>query len=130
MRNLRRSPAAPIIIIVVLAGCSAPGPSASAPETDGLASPSPVAATQTVESDEAARDIDQLISTLDSVHPNAWHGIDREDFVAALDGYEADYTPDEAVVELMRVVALLSRQGRDGHQFAVPCPAARGRRSR
>ena len=31
-----------------------------------------------------------------------------------------EYTPEEAVVELMRVVALLSREGRDGHQFAFP----------
>jgi hypothetical protein len=77
-----------------------------------MGSRSPVAATQTAASDEVARDLGQLISALDSIHPNAWHGIDREDFVAALDAYEAalpNYTPDEAVAELMRVVALLSR---------------------
>jgi hypothetical protein len=49
--------------------------------------------------------------------------VGREEFVAALTEYGAslpDLTPDEAVVGLMRVWAMLSREGRDGHQFALP----------
>ncbi len=108
----------------MLAGCGGSGPSASAGETDATASTAP---SETPAPDRVARDLDQLLSALDSVHPNAWHSISREDFVAALDAYEAaipDFTPEEAVVELMRVVALLSREGRDGHQFAVPQPGS------
>ncbi len=120
MRNRLRTPAATLLALLVAAGCAAPGPSASQADASASPSASPAA---TPEPDRVARDLDQLVSSLDSTHPNAWHGIAREEFVAALDGYEAalpGYTPEEAVVELMRVVALLSREGRDGHQFAIP----------
>ena len=112
---------------IVLAACTAPdrpppqradAPTASAPTPARRPSPTASPATST-----------SCCRALDSTHPDAWHGIAREDFVAALDEYEAalpDYTPDEAVVELMRVVALLSREGRDGHQFAVPQPGSEG----
>jgi hypothetical protein len=126
LRMRKRSLA--ILVSLVLAGCAALGPSPSATPTDAAASPT-AAPAATLEPDRVARDLDQLVSELDSVHPNAWHGIDREEFVAALDAYEAalsGYTPDEAVVELMRVVALLSREGRDGHQFALPRPGSEG----
>jgi hypothetical protein len=79
---------------------------------------------------EAVRgDLDRLLDALDSTHPDAFHGIARADFVAALDAYAAalpELTADESVVELMRVVALLSREGRDGHQFALPQPGNEG----
>ena len=115
-----------LLLLLALAGCGGSRPSASAVETDAPPSASAVPS-ETPAPDRVARDLDQLLSALDSVHPNAWHSISREDFVAALDSYEAalpDFTPDEAVVELMRVVALLSREGRDGHQFAVPQPGS------
>jgi len=66
---------------------------------------------------------------LDRSHPNAWHGIDRDEFVAAIEAYRValpGYTPEEAVVELMRVTSLLSREGRDGHQFALPQRGSEG----
>lgn len=115
-----------VVLLLLLAGCGGSSPSASPPETDASASSSAVPSS-TPGPDRIARDLDQLLSALDSVHPNAWHSISREDFVAALDAYESalpDFSPDEAVVELMRVVALLSRDGRDGHQFAVPQPGS------
>ncbi len=115
-----------LLLLLVVAGCGGSGPSPSAVETDPPASAS-AAPSETPAPDRVARDLDQLLSALDSVHPNAWHSISREDFVAALDSYEAalpDFTSEEAVVELMRVVALLSREGRDGHQFAVPQPGS------
>jgi hypothetical protein len=115
-----------LILLLVLAGCGGSAPSASPLETDASA-PASAAPRETPAPDRVARDLDQLLSALDDVHPNAWHSISREDFVEALDAYEAalpELTPDEAVVELMRVVALLSRDGRDGHQFAVPQPGA------
>jgi len=117
-----------LLLLLVLAGCGGSGPSASGVETDAPASASATPSV-TLAPDAVARDLDQLLSALDSVHPNAWHSTSREDFVAALDSYEAalpDFTPDEAVVELMRVVSLLSRDGRDGHQFALPRPGSEG----
>ena len=56
-------------------------------------------------------------------HPAPFHGISREDFVGALDGLKAgidQMSPASALVETMRLTALLSRRGRDGHQFAIP----------
>lgn len=119
--------AAVAVLLLVLAGCAASGPSATTAGAEGSPMPSPPP--QPSDLDGVARDLEQLVSSLDSTHPDAWHGIAREDFVAALDEYEAalpEYTPEEATVELMRIVALLSREGRDGHQFAIPQPGSEG----
>ncbi len=108
-----------LVSSLLLAGCatSTPTPSASA-------GPS-AAATQ----DAALADFDLLLEQLERIHPEPWHGIAREDFVAAmteLKGRFGELSPDEGVVELSRLVALLSRAGRDGHQFAVPANGADG----
>ena len=71
----------------------------------------------------AADDLAMLLENLERSHPEPFHGVSRDAFVAALGAYEASLpalTPDEAVVGLMRVWAMLSREGRDGHQFAFP----------
>ncbi len=76
-----------------------------------------------------AEDVDALLDALDGIHPEAFHGISREEFVAALDAYVEELpglTAEESVVGLMRVTALLSREGRDGHQFALPQPGHEG----
>jgi hypothetical protein len=70
----------------------------------------------------ASGDLDLLLTRLESTHPEPFHGISREDFVAALDDLRhrlPDLTANQAVVEVSRVVAMLSAEGRDGHQFAV-----------
>ena len=94
---MRKSAGPPValLLVVVAAACAGPGPSASPGGTDAAASllstPEP-----TPEPDGVGADLEMLVSTLDRVHPNAWHGIAREDFVAALDAYGAalpGYTP-------------------------------------
>jgi hypothetical protein len=113
--------------MVVLAGCGASASSASPAQTDAPPSPPAAAPAETLEPDRVGRDLDQLVAALDTVHPDAWHSIDRAAFVGELDAFEAELqglTPEEAVVELMRIVALLSRGGRDGHQFALPQPGS------
>jgi hypothetical protein len=116
-----------LLLALAVAGCAS-GPATPSPvETDAPAPRSAPSPTGTIVADGAAADLDLLVSTLDRVHPDAWHGIAREDFVAALDAYEAalpGHTAEESVVELMRVTALLSRAGRDGHQFALPQPGS------
>ena len=118
-----------LLVAIVVAGCASPTPTATERGTDTPAPPSPSAPAVTAEPDPATLDLEGLLSSLDRTHPNAWHGIEREDFVAALDAYEAalpGYTREEAVVELMRVTGLLSREGRDGHQFALPLNGSQG----
>lgn len=71
----------------------------------------------------AADDLAMLLETLERSHPEPFHGVSREEFVAALTAYEEalpGLTPEESIVEFMRVWAMLSREGRDGHQFAFP----------
>lgn len=120
-----------VVLLTLAAGCAAPLPSPTptlnpsptegTPETDAP-EPSPSL-------DAIATDLDRLLRALDSTHPEPFHGISRDDFAAAVNEYlEAlpGLTPHEAVVELMRTVALLSREGRDGHQFALPMPGRQG----
>ena len=102
------------ILLLSLVGCSPGSPS---PTADGSAGAS------VGDLSGARADLDHLLEALERTHPDPWHGIPREEFVAALDDLKArlgDLSPDETAVELMRVTALLSRQGRDGHQFAIP----------
>ena len=106
---------------MVLAGCTEPGSSAS-PESVAP-SPGTHAPAPSVPTDAVRADLDRLLAALDGTHPDAFHGIEREAFISELDAYAErlpDMTPEESVVELMRIVALLSREGRDGHQFALP----------
>jgi hypothetical protein len=66
-----------------------------------------------------------LVRTLEGTHPEPYHAVDRDEFLAALDAYEAalpSMTPSESAVELMRIWAMLARD-RDGHQFALPAAA-------
>ena len=102
------------VLLVSLVACSPDIPSSSA-DGSAVASVTDLAAART--------DLDHLLEALERTHPDPWHGIPRDEFVAALDdlkGRLGDLSPDETAVELMRVTALLSRQGRDGHQFAIP----------
>jgi len=71
----------------------------------------------------AAGDLDNLLVQLEQIHPEPFHGISREEWVGELDALKEalpDLTPFQAQVELQRVVTLLSLNGRDGHQFALP----------
>lgn len=73
--------------------------------------------------DAAAADLKRLLEQLEAIHPDPFHGVSRADFVGALDDLRdrlPQLAPEQAVVELMRVTALLSREGRDGHEFALP----------
>jgi hypothetical protein len=127
--RIRRAPRFALLLALVVAGCASPAPTATERETDTPVPPSPSAPAETAEPDPVALDLAGQLSSLDRTHPNAWHGIEREDFVAALDAYEAalpGYAPEEAVVELTRVTGFLSREGRDGHQFALPLNGSEG----
>lgn len=124
----RRLSLAVVAFAVLLAACGGPpasSPLASEPPPTASAEPSPSTTPEPSASagPTAADDLALLLENLERSHPEPFHGVSREEFVAALTAYEAslpDLTPDEAVVGLMRVWAMLSREGRDGHQFAFP----------
>lgn len=112
----------PVAILIVAASLAGLVACAASPVPTPGASVVPVPSA-------ALADLDLLVEDLERIHPDPWHGIAREDFVAALDDLKArlaGLSNDEFVVELSRVVALLSRAGRDGHQFAIPANGAEG----
>jgi hypothetical protein len=89
----------------------APASTAAAPAT-----PSPTASLDRIAGWRA--DIDGLLSARESVHPDPWHGMTRVDWVAAADAVKAripELTDDQALVELVRLAAMPSWKGRDGH---------------
>ena len=105
--------------LVLLTACAAaPPPSASPPPTDV---PAPPTGSASPPATSSAVDLSWLVDELERSHPAPFHAVERETFVAAIDGLEArlpELTAEEALVETMRVWAMLSRD-RDGHQFAV-----------
>jgi hypothetical protein len=110
----------------LLAACAAPGPTGDGATDASSVAPTVSTPASPVATPDATRgpdsDLDMLLRTLEGTHPQPFHAIDREEFVAALAAYESALpamTPAEAAVELMRVWATLARE-RDGHQFAFP----------
>ncbi len=100
-------------LVLGLAACGTPS---------GTVSPRGSAAGSMV-TDAAAADLERLLAQLEAIHPDPFHGVPRADFAGALDDLRdrlPQLAPEQAVVELMRVTALLSREGRDGHEFALP----------
>jgi hypothetical protein len=93
----------------------------TSPPASASVSASPRASLSALDLARAA--LDQLVSSLELIHPEPYHGISGEQFRAEIDALSdalPQLTPFEAQVELQRVVGLLSREGRDGHQFAMP----------
>jgi hypothetical protein len=78
--------------------------------------PSPSAALDRVAGWSA--DIDAILDARDHVHPDGWHGMPRADWIAAAEAAKArlpSLTDDGALVELVRLAAMPSWNGRDGH---------------
>ncbi len=68
-------------------------------------------------------DIDALLDARDHVHPDGWHGMARADWIAAADAVKAkapSLSEDQALVELVRLAAMPSWNGRDGHSGIFP----------
>ena len=90
---------------------------------------SPTSTTSAADGVAASVDLDGFLAELDMTHPEPFHGVSRTEFVAALEDLKsgvAEMTPATGLVETMRLTAMLSSQGRDGHQFAIPREEAEG----
>jgi hypothetical protein len=88
--------------ILALAGCSSEEQTAAPPSA-------------------AARDVRLLVERIEAIHPNPWHAISAQEFKFAAEKLERridQLTPDEQLVELMRLTALLGE--RDGHSGIFP----------
>ncbi len=117
-----RSPLLAIVAILV-AGCTT---AADPTPTSSVAPPSSTAdasALPTADAELAAADLDLLLELLEAIHPEPFHGVSREEWVARLEEIKAlmpGWAPEETMVALMELVARLSREGQDGHQIAFP----------
>jgi hypothetical protein len=111
------TPTAPSSPALVAAGRSA----SPAPTPTPSPSPTPSPTLDRVAGWRA--DIDALLDARDHVHPDGWHGLPRADWVAAAEAVKAKIpglTDDQALVELVRLAAMPSWNGRDGHSGIFP----------
>lgn len=68
-------------------------------------------------------DVDALIAELESVHPEPYHSTTRDELLAAAAEYKVslpEMSEWEATVGFQRLLALLTREGRDGHMLLKP----------
>ena len=94
-------------LALVLVGCTSGGSSAPT-TTGGGEAPAP-------------GDVAVLLDGIERIHPEPWHSVSEADFRAAADDLSDRYAglePDERLVELMRLLALLGE--RDGHSGIFP----------
>lgn len=92
-----------------------PSPAASPSASPSAARSTPAAS--------ARADLDKLLERLETLHPKPFHGIPRSEWVSRLEKVKADLpsrTPQQALVDVMGLVAALSHAGRDGHQIVIP----------
>jgi hypothetical protein len=129
--------AAALIAVVAWACGSVAPPTTSSPSSAGTAaaptvaprsaSPAPTATSSASAAlDRIAgwsADIDTILDARDTVHPDGWHGMARADWIAAADAVKerlATLSDDQALVELVRLAAMPSWNGRDGHSGIFP----------
>jgi hypothetical protein len=76
-----------------------------------------------------AEDVEHLVAEIERLHPDPYFACPRAEFERGIDRFLSAIGPDEErnVVELMRLVALLARAGRDGHSLSGPSPSRRCR---
>ncbi len=76
---------------------------------------------------EWCEDLLSLVDAMTAQHPDLFYSVSREEFedaVGALYDGVADMHDDEVLVECMRLFALVSRGGKDGHSGIAPGQAA------
>jgi hypothetical protein len=105
------------LLATTLVACGAPSPSAVPSDTEPSGdAPSAVA-------DDLRADLDAMLAARDTIHPDGWHGMARADWVAAADDFAARaslMSHDQHLVELVRLAAMPSWNGRDGHTGIFP----------
>ena len=104
------------LVLAAVIGCAAPISSDAPTATPNITSASPRAS-------GLQADLDAMLDARDTIHPDGWHGMARADWVAAAEAVAAragDLTPDERLAEVVRLAAMPSWNGRDGHTGIFP----------
>ncbi len=101
------------MIALVAAACTSADPVA----------PGRSPSTSPTSEDDWAGDLTSLVERMESVHPDLFHGVSRAKFEAAVDDLRErlpSLDDDEILVGFMRLVAMISAEGRDGHMGLWP----------
>ena len=100
-----------------------PSASSATPSASRPPAPSPSPSVVLDRTASLRADLDALLEARDTVHPDGWHGMARADWIAAADAVVAKaptLTADQALIELVRLAAMPSWNGRDGHTGIFP----------
>ena len=68
-------------------------------------------------------DVEAMLEARDTIHPDGWFGMDRTEWIAAADEVAAraeTLSDDQRLVELVRLAAMPTWNGRDGHSGIWP----------
>ena len=68
-------------------------------------------------------DVEAMLEARDTIHPDGWFGMDRAEWIAAADEVAAraeTLSDDQRLVELVRLAAMPTWNGRDGHSGIWP----------
>ena len=68
-------------------------------------------------------DVEAMLQARDTIHPDGWFGMDRAEWMAAADEVAAraeKLSDDQRLVELVRLAAMPTWNGRDGHSGIWP----------
>lgn len=123
---MTRSPAL-VLVAMLLAGCGAP--STTPPASSASPSPSaPATAPAATPGDpDAARDagwvadLDAIVPAIERLHPDPYHGTTAAAVAAAVEALKAavpSSSDDALMAGVMGILAMISREGRDGHTGA------------
>ncbi len=103
---------------------ASPGATVSAASPTATAVPTTPSPSPSISRTDGWRaDIDALLEARERLHPDPWHGLSRETWVAAADVVKAaipTLTDDQALVELVRLAAMPGWTGREGHTGIFP----------
>ena len=120
------------ILLAVLVACNpAVSAPASAPRSGESALPTPSSPPSSTPDPAAAfrADIDVMLDARDTIHFDGWHGMDRATWLAdanAVTARASGLTDDERLTELVRLAAMPTWAGRDGHSGIFPFSADSG----
>ena len=105
-----------MVVAVLGAGCGSSARSSVAPQ-------SAPAATAAAAGGGFRADVEAMLQARDTIHPDGWFGMDRAEWIAAADEIAAraeTLSDDQRLVELVRLAAMPTWNGRDGHSGIWP----------
>lgn len=119
-----RAAALSLAAVVAFAGCSSapagsPSPAGSGP--GATATPAPPTAAADARTAGWVSDLESILPGLERLHPDPYHSTPKATIAAAIADLEATIpsaSDDALMVGVMRVIAMVSAEGRDGHTGA------------